>query len=99
LRPCPRFTEPSCPYAAPAVVLAEPLPVAVAFVVALDIEVSALLPAVVTLLVVPRVLVPEPATEDGVPVLMTVTAEALVDVADVAVVDVAVGNCCSMTST
>jgi hypothetical protein len=37
--------------------------------------------------------------EDKVPVLLVVTAEALLDVVDVAVVDVAVGNCCSMTST
>jgi len=81
-------------YAAPVVVLAEALPLVVAFVVALDNVLIALLPALVTLLVVLRLPVLEPAADDNVPVLLVVIAGALLDVPDVAI-----GNCCSITST
>jgi hypothetical protein len=89
-------------YAAPAVVLAEALPV-VELMLAVDIVLVTLLPALVALAVGLTTVSVLPV-EDKVPVLLVVTAEALLDVVDVAVVDVAVvdvavGNCCSMTST
>jgi hypothetical protein len=83
-------------------VLAEALPV-VELMLAVDIVLVTLLPALIALAVGLTTVSVLPV-EDKVPVLLVVTAEALLDVVDVAVVDVAVvdvavGNCCSMTST
>lgn len=93
LRPCPGLTEPSRPYAAPAVVLAEALPV-VELMLAVDNVLVTLLPAELVALAVGLTTVTVLPVEDKVPVLLVVTAEALVDVPEVAI-----GNCCSMTST
>ena len=73
-------------YAAPAVVLAEAAVLLAARVLAPDTVLIVLVAALVTLLIAPTVLVPDPALDDAMLVVLVVFVDSI-------------GNCCSITCT